>query len=385
MPSTASGAAMLHPWPQILIRSNFFTADHGFSTFDDISSLQGQTLGDYSPGGRDFPIVFTVGPSSYEGPNSATLSRVPDDAFQDAILQVAAEGPGNASPLYGFGRRSHISELRGQRAEQEERFSERLAALESSFEEEKEKGQASNTLVRQLQSEYEALSKEHVRSEKARRQAQKNSNRTATESEHAERRYADEYDTLMRECRSQKARLDKFVEQNAALKMEVESLRQANADLEQRVRQLEIENEQFLSMVNQDKEAMNRIKARHLLTVVQEHLAIMTGVTDSKIHAAAKWRDSLGPSVSLSNRLEIAKKKLAPAANQDLDLRKFVNSAGFELVASATTDIQTRGDAAAHPNPVDEKQYTNVVAGHNGLQSLLVYAVALSQSKGKLK
>ena len=129
----------------------------------------------------------------------------------------------------------------------------------------------------------------------------------------------------------------------------------------------------------QDKDALNRIKARHLLVVIQHHLAHTLGITKSKYGGAAKWDEYLAKGTNADERIQIAREKLKPFAAKDHVLQQFISSEGLSLVVNDTC-LRTQGNSAAHPFPVKKEAFMAITEGKPGLLALLEFAVEITKN-----
>src|SRR3979411_1990555 len=110
----------------------------------------------------------------------------------------------------------------------------------------------------------------------------------------------------------------------------------------------------------QDREAMNQIKARHLLVVVQQHLAHTLGIAKNKFGGAAKWDECLGKDAEADERIKTGREKLKPFAEKDPVLQRFINSEGFLLAVNDIWNIRSKGNSAAHPLPVKKEAFAAI-------------------------
>ncbi|KZP32672.1 hypothetical protein FIBSPDRAFT_774645 [Athelia psychrophila] len=104
-------------------------------------------------------------------------------------------------------------------------------------------------------------------------------------------------------------------------------------------------------VVSGDTPTLDRITIRQLIDKAQGNLAVQAGLTDGNRGGASRaWKDALGPSLELPERLEKAR-SLLRSPNIQLDSRttKFLSSTeGMKLVAEAHSSIfRSRGDETA--------------------------------------
>lgn len=126
-------------------------------------------------------------------------------------------------------------------------------------------------------------------------------------------------------------------------------------------------------MFLQDKEAMERIKARHLLNVVQEQLAALAKVENPRRKFSLMWRDALG-SPDLSERSKEAQRLLASAAEHHEVVKRFMESEAWEMVIEQDSPIRLAGDKAAHPDDFCPDDFREMVHVDKRIFTLLQYA-----------
>lgn len=103
-------------------------------------------------------------------------------------------------------------------------------------------------------------------------------------------------------------------------------------------------------MQQQDK-MFDNIKLRHLVAKAQGNLALQVGLNCDNFSPRRAWRDALGPSRDISQRLERPRSLLgSPNITLDSRTQAFLSSAeGMTLVAEVVLRIRSRGDEVAHP------------------------------------
>jgi hypothetical protein len=137
-------------------------------------------------------------------------------------------------------------------------------------------------------------------------------------------------------------------------------------------------------LINEDKRAMQRIRARHLLNITQAHLAFVANLATNLSPAIAtlRWRDRIGPrDMAVDLRVKEARRLLSmPSISLPAATRLFVdNDEAMQTVCTYESDICTQGDAAAHPHgPAKAVDYQAAVQGSRGLEACLELAVAIS-------
>ena len=121
---------------------------------------------------------------------------------------------------------------------------------------------------------------------------------------------------------------------------------------------------------------LDRIKARHLLTTAQANLAALAGVStfprSHQLRATIAWRDALGPSTEVSDRLATARNLLSTSRVQsDPKASQFIQSeAGMRLVCEHPSSIRAMGDNAAHPSSRSTKLFRDTVSRHEESEGL---------------
>ncbi|EGN97082.1 hypothetical protein SERLA73DRAFT_183688 [Serpula lacrymans var. lacrymans S7.3] len=126
--------------------------------------------------------------------------------------------------------------------------------------------------------------------------------------------------------------------------------------------------------LGKDAEYLDRIRARHLLTVAQEKLALQAGLATDVRGASLSWRDALGPQNELYTRLDKARSLLlAPTVQLDERTKAFtLSAAGMKLVTEVPSVIRARGDYAAHPRKIIRGVFQQTVDRHQEKEGLQV-------------
>ncbi|KIJ64185.1 hypothetical protein HYDPIDRAFT_112128 [Hydnomerulius pinastri MD-312] len=143
----------------------------------------------------------------------------------------------------------------------------------------------------------------------------------------------------------------------------------------------DVQNDIARWIYTKDVTALDRIKARQLLRAAQEMLAVAIGVSEPRYGAWRAWRDALGPSQVLSERVAKAHQLLCATPVQlNEKTRKFVSSEdGMRLVSEYHdhSPIRAMGNSATHPSPVSIKSFNDTVKRHEkvaGLDALMLFA-----------
>ncbi|KAG9310652.1 hypothetical protein JVU11DRAFT_9232 [Chiua virens] len=177
----------------------------------------------------------------------------------------------------------------------------------------------------------------------------------------------------------------RLMEDSKAHQESLSRLQTQNESLQRRVGELEAEQAEHAEWIHsQDTNLLDCIKARHLLTVAQEKLADIAGVggsgiQENRVRRAHAWKEALGPSKVLSDRLAQAR-HLLDDAPKPLDAKAsiFVQSdEGMRLVSEYSSSIRAMGDRAAHPPTTALKLVRDAVMRHKeqvGLSALMYFA-----------